>query len=138
MTVPLGAAEVTGRRVHRPLVLLATVVLVAGCSAVPNQDHGSAGCQNARGIGPSQGDVPIAPLLIGKSPSEAAAIAVAQGHTVVFNVQIPGYGECWCVPPPEGTVAEAWWGQHGALWLQIQDVDEGHTAVAQPANGWGC
>jgi len=125
-------------RDHRWWSLLAIAILAAACAAVPNTDHGSAGCQNARGIGPSEGDVPIAPLLMGKSPVEAASIAVEQGHTVVFNVPIPGYGECWCAPPPEGTVAQAWWGQRGALWLLVEGVDEGHTAQGQPANGWGC
>ena len=47
---------------------------------------------------------------------------------MVFNVQIPGYGECWCVPPPEGTVTDAFWNEHGALFLMVEGVDEGHTA----------
>lgn len=128
--------------------MLAIALLTAGCTAltfVPNQDHGSSGCQNASGIGPAGGDGDaldsdegIAPLLIGKSPAEAAATAASQGHTVVFNVQIEGYGECWCVPPPEGEVVEAWWGQHGALWLMVDGVEEGHTGAVQPERGWGC
>jgi hypothetical protein len=123
--------------------MLALVSVLVGCSAltlVPNQDHGSSGCQNAHGIGPDGGEdePPIGAQLIGKTPAEAASIASSQGHTVVFNVQIEGYGECWCVPPPEGKVIEAWWGQHGALWLMVDGVDEGHTAEDQPARGWGC
>lgn len=129
-------------------IVMAIAFVASGCTAltfVPNQDHGSAGCQNASGNGPIggnaealDGDAGIAPLLIGKSPAEAAATAASQGHTVVFNVQIEGYGECWCVPPPEGEVVQAWWGQHGALWLQVAGVDEGHTKANQPARGWGC
>jgi hypothetical protein len=76
--------------------------------------------------------------VVGKLPVEAAAFARAMSHTVVFNVQIPGYGECWCVPPPEGQVVSAWWGQHGALWLEVDGVDEGHTKDNQPLRGWGC
>ena len=124
-------------------IMLALGVVLTGCSAlrlVPNQDHGSSGCQNARGIGPAsgEGEPPIAAELIGRAPAEAAATAATQGHTVVFNVQIEGYGECWCVPPPEGKVVEAWWGQHGALWLMVDGVDEGHTGANQPARGRGC
>jgi hypothetical protein len=131
--------------------LLLSAIMLAGCSMVPNMDHGSSGCSNARGIGPvTNGDAPVAvklddgggmavlPILHGKSPGQAAAEAAAMGHTVVFNVQIESYGECWCVPPPEGTVVASWWNQHGALYLQVDGVDEGHTADDQPAAGWGC
>lgn len=121
---------------------------LAGCTAIPNLDHGSAGCQNAMGIGPipepgavmedTANDIAIEPLLLGKSPGLAEAIAQAQGHTVVFNVQIEGYGECWCEPPPEGTVTSAWFNSHGALFLGVDGVDVGHTATDQPFAGWGC
>jgi hypothetical protein len=121
--------------------LLAAVVLLAGCSALPGVEAGG-GCQRAVGIGPkgmTAGDaVPVVDGVVGKSAVEAAAIARAMGHTVVFNVQIPGYGECWCVAPPMGEVVTAWWGQHGALWLQVDGVDLGHTADDQPLLGWGC
>jgi hypothetical protein len=127
----------------RVLCLLALALLVTGCSLVPNMDHGSSGCANAAGIGPRgmtefAADQPVLPELIGLAPLDAATRAAAQGHTVVFNVPIQGYGECWCVPPPEGTVSQAWWNEHGALYLMIEGVDEGHTADEQPATGWGC
>ena len=125
---------------------LLVVALVAGCSLVPNMDRGTSGCSNAAGIGPRPGwiaeQVPagdsVLPELDGLSPVAAATAAVAQGHTVVFNVQIEGFGECWCVPPPEGTVVASWWSDRGALFLQIDGVDEGHTADRQPNAGWGC
>jgi hypothetical protein len=129
----------------RPRVsLVVSLVVVAGCSWVPNMDHGSSGCSNARGIGPTTdtfGEVRVEealPELIGLAPGEAAERARAAGHTVVFNVQIPGYGECWCVPPPEGKVVQTWWNAHGALYLMVEGVDVGHTANEQPATGWGC
>ena len=129
-------------RIVRLAGIALLAVVVAGCSLVPNMDHGSSGCQNAVGIGPRDETgvhvAPAMPDLIGLGPREAAAIAVGRGHTVVFNVQIPGYGECWCVPPPGGEVIDAWFGQHGALWLMVDGVDEGHTAADQPATGWGC
>lgn len=122
----------------RLLLLVAAMLAIGACAAVPNLDRGSMGCQNARGIGPAGGTVPFAGLLIGKSPGEAAAVAVAQGHTVVFNVQTPRYGECWCATPPGGLVKEAWWGQHGALELMVEGSDPGHTPDEQPMFGWGC
>jgi hypothetical protein len=133
-------------RLRPGIGLLLVAFMAAGCSMVPNMDHGSSGCQNAGGIGPKAGDGPVLmtvgdsvmPALDGLSPAAAAAAAVAQGHTVVFNVQIEGFGECWCVPPPEGEVIASWWNSHGALYLQIEGVDEGHTADEQPAAGWGC
>ena len=96
------------------------------------------GCQNASGTGPTEGPVAFADELIGKDPPAAAAAARARGHTVVFNVQIPGYGECWCDTPQMGKVVDAWWGQHGALWVMVEGVDVGHTPEDQPALGWGC
>jgi hypothetical protein len=110
---------------------------VAACSAVPNMDHGSSGCSNASGIGQPSKAAPIADL-IGLSPIQAATIAAGRGHTIVFNVQIAGYGECWCVPPPEGKVVDGWFTERGALQLRIDGVEEGHTAAEQPAAGWGC
>jgi hypothetical protein len=124
---------------------LLLMVLLAGCSMVPNMDHGSSGCANARGIGPTRQDTgrpaeltEAAPQLVGLGPAQAAARARAEGHTVVFNVQIPDYGECWCVPPPEGQVVQTWWNDHGALYLMVEGVDEGHSPDDQPAAGWGC
>jgi hypothetical protein len=88
------------RAPHAALSALIAIWALAGCSAIPNLDHGSAGCQNATGIGPvpppggavvaAANDLAIEPLLVGKSPVAAEALAQAQGHTVVFNVQIEG------------------------------------------------
>ena len=30
------------------------------------------------------------------------------------------------------------WNEHGALFLMVDGVDEGHTADEQPPTGWGC
>lgn len=125
-----------GRTVLAAVAAFACVL--AGCSAVPNLDRGSAGCANTSGPGPSEGAVPFRQALIGRSPADAAAIVVSLGHVAVFNVQIPGYGECWCDPPPEGRVIDAWWGGNGQLYLQVDGVDEGHSAENQPLLGWGC
>jgi hypothetical protein len=121
--------------------LLATAILIAGCGgvpifeAVPNMDAGSAGCQNARGIGVASNDAPdVLAVVKGKTPTEAAIAMRALGHTVVFNTG----GDCWCVPPPSGKVTEAWFGQHGALWLWVDGTDPALTAGDPPFAGYGC
>jgi hypothetical protein len=124
--------------IRRLSLLIATAVLLSACSAVPNMDAGSAGCQNARGIGR---DVPlanggtnmaVAPELHGLTPAEAKDRAESLGHTVVFNTG----GSCWCVPPPGGKVTESWYGQHGALWLWVDGAPT--PAGDPPFAGWGC
>jgi hypothetical protein len=135
------------RAARLALAMLVVAWALAGCSAIPSLEQGS-GCNNATGIGPipapgapmidGPNDPAIETQLIGKPPGVAAAIARARGHTVVFNVQIPGYGECWCETPPEGTVSSAWFNAHGALFLGVDGVDVGHTANDQPSGGWGC
>ena len=108
---------------------------VAGCSQVPNMDAGSAGCQNARGIGVASNDAPaILAKVQGLSAADASIRMRAEGHTVVFNTG----GDCWCVPPPGGRVTEAWFGQHGALWLWVEGTDPALTAGDPPFMGYGC
>jgi hypothetical protein len=127
-------------------LLVLSLLFAGGCSWVPNMDRGFSGCQNARGIGPNRDNTltgdqvaqEALPELIGMTPVDAAERARAAGHIVVFNVQIPGYGECWCVPPPGGKVVQTWWNDHGALFLMVEGVDLGHTGEEQPAAGWGC
>jgi hypothetical protein len=125
------------------VLLVAGTLVLAACSGVPNLDAGMAGCSNARGIGPTADqqeegpqadDMAVMPDLHGKTPAEAAALGAAAGHTVVFNVD----GECWCVPPPGGKVSRSWWGQHGALWLWVDDLETGNRPGDAPFMGWGC
>ena len=117
------------------VVLLGSVALLAACSQVPNMDVGSAGCQNARGIGVASNNAPaVLAQVQGLSAAEAAARMKSQGHTVVFNTG----GDCWCAPPPGGRVTEAWFGQHGALWLWVDGIDPALTAGDPPFMGYGC
>ena len=127
----------TPRRGRPLLVALVWPLLLGACTLVPNMDQGTSGCSNAVGIGPPNTGAAVGDL-VGRSPAEAATIAAGRGHTVVFNVQIEGFGECWCVPPPEGTVTEGFFTERGALMLMIDGVDLGHTADQQPPTGWGC
>jgi hypothetical protein len=132
------------RLLRSSIGIVVIALVVSGCSLtqlVPNMDAGSAGCQRASGIGPTPApDEPAAialpasvmPELHGKSPAQAKALAEAQGHTVVFNVE----GACWCVAPPGGTVTESWWNQHGALYLRVSDFPS--PAEDPPFLGWGC
>jgi hypothetical protein len=138
-----GSYEAQGMAVRQALVraillLAAASAGISGCSMVPNMDAGSAGCQNARGIGRPQ-DLPgggtnmnVVPDLRGKGVAEAATLARSRGHTVVFNVQ----GTCWCVPPPGGTVTDQWYGEHGALWLWVEGLP---APTGDPGFlGYGC
>jgi hypothetical protein len=132
------------RRLTRLSQLAAATVMLAACTGMPNLDAGSAGCQNARGIGPTtdpEGGPQVAPIhqgvvpeLHGKTPAEAAALGAAAGHTVVFNVN----GQCWCVAPPGGTINDSWWGQHGALWLRVEGFETANQPGEAPFMGWGC
>jgi hypothetical protein len=115
------------------VLLLAGAVALGGCSLVPNLDDGSAGCSNMRGIGrpdtttdpngntvmTSLTNMNVMPELRGKSVAEAAVLARAAGHTVVFNVQ----GTCWCAIPAGGRVTDQWYGEHGALWLWVEGIE---------------
>jgi hypothetical protein len=126
--------RVMSRRLLVTIAWLAGVALLAGCSQVPNMDAGSAGCQNARGIGVASDDSPeILAQVEGLSAAEAWNKMKAQGHTVVFNT-----GDCWCVPPPGGKVSFAWFGQHGALHLMVDGVDPALTPGDPPFLGYGC
>lgn len=122
----------------RLLALLVAVVALSACSAVPNMDAGSAGCQNAVGIGravddPNGGtDMAVLPAVHGMTPTEAGFAAQKLGHTVVFNTN----GSCWCVPPPGGKVTQSWFGQHGALWLWVDGFQP--PSGPAPFMGWGC
>jgi hypothetical protein len=117
------------------LASILCAIVFAGCSAIPNMDAGSAGCQNAVGIGqPSDTAPAILAQVKGMTALEAGNRMRSQGHTVVFNTG----GDCWCVPPPGGKVTEAWFGQRGALWLWVDGVDPALTAGEPPVMGYGC
>lgn len=98
-------------------------------------DAGGAGCQNARGIGTASDHEPeLLAMVEGKTALDAATTLAAIGHTIDFNTG----GDCWCVPPPGGRVTDAWFGQHGALWLWVDGVDPALTAGEPPFLGYGC
>jgi hypothetical protein len=100
-------------------------------------DVGSAGCQNARGIGrpmdlaDGSTNMAVLPNVHGLLPTEAKTVAEGLGHTVVFNAS----GTCWCVPPPGGKVTESWFSERGALWLWVDGFTPPGPA---PLMGWGC
>lgn len=128
---------------RKRILLVVAMLAFGGCSGFPNVDRGNAGCQNAKGIGPQnlEGSAVPPPFLhqiIGRSPAVAAEFARELGHTVVFNVQTPEFGECWCEPPSTGRVVDAWWGQHGALWMRVESAQIVHSVPDQPFLGWGC
>lgn len=112
---------VLGRR----LALVATLLLVlSGCSAIPNMDSTGSGCANRSGSGPrDQGEDPTGIPLAGISgliPVDAVAAAEKTGNVVVFRLNSMA---CVCTPPPGyGPVREGWWASRGQLYVDLQDV----------------
>jgi hypothetical protein len=117
--------------------IVASVVLVSACSAVPNMDETGSGCANRSGAGPRNlgEDPPGIPLpgIADLTPGEAVAAAAAIGHVVVFRLNSMA---CVCIPPAGyGPVADGWWGSNGQLYLDLADV----TPQGQPLpDGAGC
>lgn len=103
---------------------LSLVLLLAGCSAVPNMDTTGSGCANRSGNGPRDegGDPPGIPLdgLAGLTPAAAVVAATGMGHVVVFRQD---HLSCVCIPPPGyGPVTDGWWGSRGQLYLELDNV----------------
>jgi hypothetical protein len=138
LRLPFRHSGRAARVAEASMLLIAVAILTSACSAVPNLDQGSAGCQNATGIGlaiPLTGggtNIAVAPNLHDLTPSEAGERATQDGHTVVFNAD----GTCWCVPPATGTVTESWFSERGALWLWVDGADV--PDEEPPFLGWGC
>ncbi len=85
-------------------------------------------------VGPSNEESAILAQVEGLSAAEAWDKMTALGHTVVFDT-----GNCWCVPPPSGKVAFAFFGQHGALHLMLDEVDPALLPGGDPPFlGYGC
>ncbi len=133
----------------RRLVLLSALVLVlTGCSAVPNLDQGGMGCQNA-GDGqqhagnPTDPGQPLAGIdVVGRAPADVGRDAEARGLIVRYHLSYAtgentGYAECWCTPPTEGRVAEVFWGSNGQLFV-VAETDLKPVVRDQPTFGWGC
>lgn len=86
--------------------------------------------------------------LTAMAPAEVAAVAIEAGLDVTYRLSYRigeatnegqgGYSECWCIPPPIGTVNDLAFDSGGRL---IIFVDAGQTlgqVRAQPRMGWGC
>jgi hypothetical protein len=141
------------RRLLLPIILAA---MCAGCGLLPwaDDDTGLV-CQRVVGPGPANLDN-VDPLAAGQpmagldvtsmSPAEVGTAAVDHGLAVTWRFQFDigeadgtsGYSECWCVPPPGGTVTQVLYDSTGAL---IVFVDAAQVLAAprpQPRRGWGC
>jgi hypothetical protein len=137
------------RRARLLALSAVAVLLIAGCSAVPNLDQGGMGCQNAgdgvqRTGNPTDPGQPLAGVdVIDRSPADIGRIAEAQGLIVRYHLDYStdpgggGYGECWCTPPNEGHVNEVFWGSNGQLFV-VAYTDMKPGGREQPTFGWGC
>jgi hypothetical protein len=136
---------VAGRRL---LLLSALGLVLMGCSAVPNLDHGGMGCQNAGDGKPHEGNPtdPGQPLagvdVVGSAPADVGREAESRGLIVRYHLNYAtgentGYAECWCTPPSEGRVSEVFWGSGGQLFV-VAETDAKPGGRDQPLFGWGC
>lgn len=133
---------------RRLLAVSALALLLAGCSAVPNLDHGGMGCANAgdgkqREGNPTDPGQPLAGIdVVGQAPADVGREAEARGLVVRYTLdyatgEYTGYGECWCTPPSEGRVSEVFWGSNGQL-IVVAQTDPKPGGRGQPMFGWGC
>lgn len=123
-------------------ILALTLALAPGCGLT--DDDSPNGCTQ-----PPDGNWRVdereIPDVVGRAPAaaadafERADVAVSWRYTYATGPDDrTGYSECWCVPPPDGTVEHV-------------DVTEGSWAVVfvrrdtainggrpQPEFGWGC
>jgi hypothetical protein len=118
-------------------LVVAAIVVLSACSAVPNMDDTGSGCANRHGAGPrDQGSDPEGiPLggIAGLRPAEAVAAAAAAGHVVVFRESSTA---CVCIPPTGyGAINEGWWGSNGQLYLDLGNVEPQGQALP---DGAGC
>src|SRR5690349_22317024 len=111
----------------RFLLVSGSVLILGGCAAVPNLDHGGMGCANPgdgvqRDGNPADPGQPLAGVeIVDRAPADVGHEAEARGLIVRYSLQYAtssdggGYGECWCTPPNEGRVNEVFWGSNGQL-----------------------
>jgi hypothetical protein len=143
------SARLSPGTARRWLLIVGSVFVLTGCSAVPNLDQGGMGCQNA-GDGtqhagnPTDPGQPLAGVdVVGQSSADVGRAAEAKGLVVRYHLDYAtdgnggGYAECWCTPPNEGRVNEVFWGSSGQLFVVA------YTAMKpggrdQPTFGWGC
>lgn len=137
-----------GPIVARLLLLFALLVVLTGCSAVPNLDQGGMACQNA-GDGQQHEGIPTDPgqplagiAVVGRTAADVGLDAEAHGLVVRYHLSYAtggsgGYTECWCTPPTEGRVTDVFWGSNGQLFV-VADTDMKPGGRNQPTFGWGC
>jgi len=129
-------------RTEAAISLTLAIALVTGCSMLQD-DQGPIGCRPPPGAREPAVTRDV-PELTGMSPEEAAA-ALAEDEVDIswryyYDTEPPniGYSECWCIPPPDGTVMAASTGAGGQLIVTIQAPEPIPGGRPQPERGWGC
>jgi hypothetical protein len=126
----------------RPLTLLLLMAIVAGCGLV--QESSGLACQQ-----PPDGNWSLdgrqVPELNGLRPDEAASRLEATDIDASWRYSYAttpdrrgGYSECWCEPPPDGTVMDVATGSGGWLIVMVERPQPMMGGRDQPALGWGC
>ena len=157
-------ARISAQDQHRGMrsliVLSCLVFAIVGCAGgyapvgPPGAtDVGFLGCQ----VGPQPGATVRTgdPLAAGEplfgsgieamSPRQAGDTVRARGSAVtwryMYEVGGPGLGgfsECWCEPPPDGTISAVAYGMASEIVLFVDAGQPFATIREQPPRGWGC
>ena len=142
------------RRLTLPIIV---AVLCAGCGVLPwADDNTGLACQRVASAPDGADRDALDPLAPGEAlegldvtsmtAAQVGDAAVDAGLEVTwrftFDIGEPnghrGYSECWCVPPPAGSVSHVVYVGANSL---IVFVDSGEVLAAprgQPREGWGC
>jgi hypothetical protein len=139
--------------IARLLVLLALALGLASCASLPFGDAGTGvACTHPPPLGEERTGDPVAPgqPLEGMDPTtmgaaEVAAEAMAEGLEVTYRYSYgvgdnpaEGYSECWCIPPPDGSVSGLAYDTAGRLVIFVDSDERLPAARPQPRLGWGC
>ena len=134
------------------LVILATALVVAACGALPFAEAGRA-CTHptlragaVAGLGePTDPGQPFAGRdVTAMAPAEAERIAreanldLTWRYSVAIGAGDGGYSECWCVPPPDGTLSGLAYDTAGRLVIFVHSGQRTASVRDQPTEGWGC
>jgi hypothetical protein len=122
--------------------MAALLGVVTGCSLLP-ADQIPIGCRPPPGAREPAVTRDF-PELSGMTPDEVL-VALADEDVEIswrysYDTEPPniGFSECWCVPPPDGTVMGASTGVAGEVIVSIEAPGPILGGRPQPERGWGC
>ena len=123
-------------------------VVAAGCGFLPEPVVGL-GCQPPPDRPEVVPENPERRQFLGLSPQEAAALLEAEdpgveevtwrySYATDADDERVSYSECWCRPPPDGRVVDAFVTEYSQLIVMVQRDQPMLGGRGQPTLGWGC